>query len=95
MSVRLHGVLMALAIHKQACLIYGEHSTDVRSRNGYFPGDQANGDDRIQEAKNIYVRSYYRYRVLCDEWGSFEMSLCFLNGINHVSRNDNLYNSIK
>ena len=48
--------LRALAIRNQACLIYREHTVDVGTGNGYFPGEAASGDGRIQEAKNIFVR---------------------------------------
>jgi len=58
-------VLMALAIHSRACLIYGEHTVDVSSGNVYFPGDAASGDNRIHEAKNIFVRGDYRYKARC------------------------------
>lgn len=47
--------LRALAIQDQACMIYREHTVDVSTGNGYFPGEAASGDSRIQEAKNIFV----------------------------------------
>lgn len=65
--------LRALAIHDQACLIYREHTVDVSTGDGYFPGEAASGDSRIQEAKNIFVRGDYRYKVGCEQWKGFEM----------------------
>lgn len=55
--------LRALAIQKRACLIYREHTVDVRAGDGYFSGEAASGDSRIQEAKNIFVGGDYRYKV--------------------------------
>lgn len=52
--------LEALAIPHPACLIYREHNVDVSTGNGYFPGEAASRDSRIQEAKNIFVRGDYR-----------------------------------
>lgn len=65
--------LRALTIQHQACLIYKEHTVDVSTGNGYFPGEAASGDSRIQGAKNIFVRGDYRYKVRCEQWKGFEM----------------------
>lgn len=46
---------------------------DVSTGNGYFPGEAASGDSRIQGAKNIFVRGDYRYKVRCEQWKGFEM----------------------
>lgn len=65
--------LRALAIQDQARLIYREHTADVSPGNGYFPGEAASGDSRIQEAENIFVRGDYRYNVGCEQWKGFKM----------------------
>lgn len=36
-------------------------------------GKQPVGTGRIQEAKNIFVRGDYRYKVRCEQWEGFEM----------------------
>lgn len=53
-------ILTDLAISQPVCLIYGEHNTDVSLGNGYFLGEAASRDSRIQGAKNIFVRGEYR-----------------------------------
>lgn len=65
--------LRALAIQNQACLIYREHTADVSAGDGYFSGEAASGDSRIQEAKNIFVGGDYRYKVGCEQRNGFEM----------------------
>lgn len=62
---------MALAIHDRPRLIYRERPVDVSLGNGYFPWEPASGDNRMQEAKNIFVRGDYRCKIWREQ--DFEM----------------------